>query len=154
MRFTAAPHTPESTAMEPLTVPGTLDALASIRQYVHQAAEAAGLPHTATYPLCLAVDEIATNIAVHGYEETGQEGTITVRARIDEQTLTIVLEDTSPPFDPFTLREPDALDLPLDQRPMGGLGVWLALKNVDDFRYEYVNQHNRNIFVMHRSGTT
>jgi anti-sigma regulatory factor (Ser/Thr protein kinase) len=150
-----APHPPGSGGfMEPLTLPGTLEALGPIRRYVQQAAEAAGLEARASYNLSLAVDEIATNTVLHGYEEQGQTGDITVRAILDAQALTIVVEDTAPPFDPFTLREPESLDLPLEQRAMGGLGVWLALRNVHEFRYEYTDHHNRNIFVMQRSPQT
>jgi anti-sigma regulatory factor (Ser/Thr protein kinase) len=136
--------------MEPLTLPGTLEALAPIRQYVQQAAAAAGLGEKATYNLSLAVDEITTNIVLHGYEAQEQAGEIVVRAQIDDKALLVAVEDTAPPFDPFTLQEPASLDLPLEERELGGLGVWLALRNVDEFRYEYVDHHNRNIFVMRR----
>ena len=54
--------------MDVLTLPGNFDALSPIRDYVKAAANAAGLDHTATYNLLLAVDEIATNVVVHGYE--------------------------------------------------------------------------------------
>jgi anti-sigma regulatory factor (Ser/Thr protein kinase) len=136
--------------MEPVTVPGTLEALAPIRQYVQQAAAAAGLDAKAAYNLRLAVDEIATNIVLHGYAAQQQTGEIMVQAAMDDAALQVVVEDTAPPFDPFTLQEPASLDLPLEERELGGLGVWLALRNVDTFRYEYVDQHNRNIFVMRR----
>ena len=86
--------------MEPLTVPGTLDALATIGKYVLAAAAVAGLDNKAAYRLRLAVDEIATNIIAYGYQPMGQDGVIDVRADIDEQTLTITLEDTAPAFDP------------------------------------------------------
>lgn len=137
--------------MEPLTVPGTLDSLAPIGQYVLAAAEAAGLEKKVAYRLRLAVDEIATNIVTYGYEEAGFTGDIKLQAIIDEQTLTIVVEDMAPPFDPYK-HDTDGLDLdlPLEHRKIGGLGVFLAINGVDRFEYEYVDQRNRNVFVMHR----
>ncbi|MGA9380780.1 MAG: ATP-binding protein, partial [Phormidium sp.] len=54
--------------MEQLTVPGTLDSLSKISDYVLSAASAAGLDKKASYKLRLAVDEIATNVIVYGYE--------------------------------------------------------------------------------------
>ena len=42
----------------------------------------------------------------------------------------------------------DQIDLPLADRPIGGLGVFLAMEGVDEFRYEYDGACNRNIFVM------
>lgn len=137
--------------MESLTVPGTLDALSQIGQYVLDAAATAGLDKKAAYRLRLAVDEIATNIVTYGYEEAGVAGNIELHAAVDDRTLTIVLEDVAPPFDP---REHDTdnlgLDQPLEERKIGGLGVFLALNGVDSFHYEYVNGRNRNVFVMHR----
>ena len=137
--------------MQPLTVPGSLDSLALIRGYVRAAAAEAGLDKKRAYRLELAVDEIATNIVNHGYREAGRTGDVVVRARIDARQLTITLEDTGLPFDPRRLTRPEQIDLPLADRPIGGLGIFLAMENVDEFRYEYANDHNRNIFVMARA---
>jgi serine/threonine-protein kinase RsbW len=60
--------------MERLQVPGTVDSLAAISTYVVGAAAAAGLDKQAAYGLRLAVDEIATNAIVHGYQKAGQSG--------------------------------------------------------------------------------
>jgi anti-sigma regulatory factor (Ser/Thr protein kinase) len=137
--------------MKPLTVPGTLDSLSKIGQYVNTAAQAADLDKKVSYHLRMAVDEIATNIIVHGYDEAGMTGDVLVLSEMDDQTLTITLEDTSAPFDPRKLGRPDQLDLPVEERPIGGLGIYLTIQNVDKFDYEYVDHHNRNIFIINRS---
>ena len=137
--------------MKPLTVPGTLDSLALIRDYVRQAAAQAGLDRKRAYRLGQAVDEIATNIVNHGYQETGRTGDVVVCATIDADALTIALEDTAVPFAPRHLRRPEQIDLPMAERPFGGLGVFLAMENVDELRYEYVDGRNRNIFVVKRT---
>ena len=137
--------------MKPLTVPGTLDSLSLIRNYARAAAVEAGLDKKRTYRLELAVDEIATNIVNHGYLEAGLMGDVVARATIDAHALTITLEDTAVPFDPGRLKRPEQIDLPIAERPIGGLGVFLAIENVDEFRYEYVDGHNRNIFVVKRT---
>jgi len=62
--------------------------------------------------LVLAVDEVATNIITHGYQEVGLEGDITIRAQQDANTLTVTLEDAGKPFDPRGRSEPDDLDAP------------------------------------------
>ncbi len=134
--------------MEPLTVPGRLDSLGAVRDYVKRAANDAGLDKKATYKLTLAVDEVATNIITHGYNEAGIEGNITLRAEHRNDALTVVLEDRAVPFDPLQQPDPDDLDQPLEQRDIGGLGIYLTLQGVDEFRYEWVDGHNRNIFTM------
>ena len=136
--------------MQPLLVSGNLDSLSAIGHFVTAAAELAGLDKKKAYRLRLAVDEIATNIIVHGYDEARQSGDVLVIAEVDTDALTIILEDTSPPFDPRNLGRPDHIDKPVEERPIGGLGIYLTLENVDKFDYEFVNNHNRNVFVVNR----
>lgn len=134
--------------MEPLTIPGTLESLGAIAQYVIQAAQTAGLEKKVAYKLRLGVDEIATNIITHGYQEAGLSGDIVCQAEIDPQQLTLTLEDWGTPYDPTQRPEPEIADIPLEDRPMGGLGVYLALEGVDEFKYERVDDRNRNIFII------
>ena len=137
--------------MEPLIVDGTLDSLSEIAKYVMAAGTAAGLDKKAIYQLRLAVDEIATNIILHGYQENGMEGNVEVKAEINEKALTIALEDTAIAFDPTQKKPPTDLELPLEERKIGGLGVFLAVDGVDQFSYERVENRNRNIFVVQRN---
>lgn len=137
--------------MDSITVPGTLDSLQAIRDCVDIAAKTAGIDSKKAYRLRLAVDEIATNIIVHGYNEANLAGQVNVLTEINQTALTIILEDTAPPFNPLAHPEPNNLDAPLENRNIGGLGVFLARQGTDDFRYEYENGHNRNIFVVNRT---
>jgi serine/threonine-protein kinase RsbW len=134
--------------MHPATVPTTLDSLPAITEYVMAAAASAGLDKRASYRLRLAVDEIATNIIVHGYAEAGLQGALELRADIDERALTICIEDSGLAYDPRQAPVPDTA-LPLEQRPIGGLGVYLAIRSVDEFLYDRVGDRNRTIFKMH-----
>jgi len=136
--------------MESLTVPGTLDSLRAIRDYVTAAAAAVGLEERVGYRLRLAVDEIATNIITHGYGEAGREGVVELRADFDEENLTICVEDTGIAYDPLQYQDRDDIGLPLEQRETGGLGVYLAVRGVDEFIYERVGDRNRHTFVVHR----
>jgi anti-sigma regulatory factor (Ser/Thr protein kinase) len=139
--------------MTTLRVDATLESLAAIRAFVVRESEAAGLDNRASYRLRLAVDEIVTNIVVHGRPaDAGAEATIGLDAVLADDRLTIVVEDRGPAFDPLTLETPEADDLkrPLEQRAIGGLGVFLAIRGVDEFRYERTSGANRNVFVVHR----
>jgi serine/threonine-protein kinase RsbW len=139
--------------MDSLTLPATLESLGPLVQYVLSAAAAAGLDRKATYRLRLAADEIATNIITHGYEDAGLAGDFVVNARLDDAQLVITLEDWAPAFDPRDQQDPDHIDKPSDERPMGGLGVFLALKSVDGLDYEYRDSKNCTALMMNRSGT-
>jgi serine/threonine-protein kinase RsbW len=142
--------------MESKSFAGTLDSLGAIREYVTSAARTVGLDKKATYELSLAVDEIATNIILHGYEEAGRSGVLDVHVDMGDRQLTVTLEDDGQPFDPRQSKLPgnEDLDRPLDERPIGGLGLYLAFQGVDEFRYERAGGRNRNIFVVYRSSTT
>jgi anti-sigma regulatory factor (Ser/Thr protein kinase) len=133
-----------------LTVPATLDSLAEIAAFVLATADAAGLDRRARYRLRLAVDELATNVILHGYAGAPDSSTIDVRTEQDEHTLTVVLEDAGVPFDPRQVPPPRDLVLPAEQRQVGGLGVYLALGGVDRFSYERAGGRNRNVLVMKR----
>jgi serine/threonine-protein kinase RsbW len=138
--------------VDPLILPGEPDSLSAIGRYIVDAAAAAGLDRSAAYRLRLAVDELATNVVIHGYQEAALEGDVFVAADMDEHVLTIAIEDTARPFDPTAQSLPDEeqLDMPLDERPIGGLGVLLAREGVDDLRYEYTNGRNRTIITVNR----
>ncbi len=138
--------------MPPLTVDASLDSLSEIGRYLEAASKAAGLSKQQAYNLRLAVDEVATNIIVHGYDENGLKGQVIVSVDQTPDALTVTLEDTSPEFDPRSRDIPSEEDLttPLEERNIGGLGIFLAIKSVDDFRYERRGNTNLNTFVIRR----
>ncbi len=140
----------KETIVDRLTLPGTLDSLEAIGQLVLSAASEAGLDRKASYRLRLAVDEIATNIVVHGYDEAGRQGPIDIWVELDDAELRVCMEDAALPFDPHEARKPAGMDRPLEERQIGGLGVFLALRGVDDLRYERAGERNRNVIVVHR----
>ncbi|TDB64013.1 ATP-binding protein [Arundinibacter roseus] len=137
--------------MESRTFPGTVDSIDQIRHYIMEISQAAGLGKKPTYNLMLAADEIATNIILYGYQEANQEGDIDVIHSLTDTELTVIFEDTATPFDPLQRELPDEEDLtkPLEERSIGGLGIFLTVQGVDEFSYEYVENRNRNIFKMY-----
>ncbi|NJK54028.1 MAG: ATP-binding protein [Leptolyngbyaceae cyanobacterium SU_3_3] len=138
--------------MQFLTVPGVLDSLDEIAKFCDSGHAGGWARQKAAYRFRLAVDEIATNIIVHGYEETANEGDVTLQVELNEHTLTLILEDTAISYNPNQHDLPDQEDLnePLEKRKIGGLGVYLAIQGVDKFMYERVGNRNRNIFVVNR----
>ncbi len=136
--------------MESFVVPGTVESLGPIREFVRSKAAEAGLDKKRAYRLQLAVDEIASNIAIHGYQEQGLAGDIEVRSELEPDRLVITLVDSAIPYDPYSRVMPSDLDAPLHDRAIGGLGVYLAINNVDQFIYRFADGQNHNIFVVLR----
>lgn len=133
--------------MQAKILPGTLDSLALVRAYVAEAARTAGLDSARTYNLCLAVDEIATNIVIHGYEEVGLKGDIVVEALHQRGQLIIRLLDRGRTYDPDQIPGPD-LENPLKQQT-GGWGVFLGKTGVDQFDYSSTESGNVHRFIVH-----
>src|SRR4051812_29692292 len=132
----------DEATMESLTVPGRLDSLERIGKYVMAAAAEAGLEKAAAYRLRLAIDEIVTNVILYGYDSGRREGDVELRATLDDESLTICVEDSAIAFDPRQKAPPSDLDAALEDRQMGGLGVFIAIEGVDRFEYEWVNNRN------------
>lgn len=139
--------------MQSLTVPGNLHSLEPIRDSVRAAAGAVGLQGTELYRLLLAVDEVATNIVMHGYDEAGIAGMIDLWFEIEPDSLKVYMEDTGAPYNPENLRIVD-VDQPLDDRKEGGLGVFLAIRGVDNLEYANTGGRNRHTFVVKRHPST
>ncbi|SRR5579883_1193291 len=136
--------------MEPLKIPGNLNSLTEIKEYVRTAAKKAKLNGKACYKLVLAVDEIATNAINYGYADC--IGDLYLYVYINQKSLIIIMEDSGVRFDPFKLDIPD-FNQPLEERKIGGIGVYLAIHSVDKFIYKWVEKLNcnRNIFIMCRN---
>ena len=129
---------------------GTLDSLEPIREFVAQTAADAGLDRSAVYKLCLAVDEIATNVVMHGYEEAGLTGDIVVRVGNLDNSFQVFLQDHGQAYDPHMHHQQAGtdLDLPLEDRRLGGLGILLARESVDDLRYSAGPDGNVHQFIV------
>jgi serine/threonine-protein kinase RsbW len=136
--------------MDVLKVPATMEALEAIADFMSQVVVTAGLDEGTSYRIQLAVDEIATNVIAHGYAMGKIAGVLELRAVMDEDRLTILIEDTGRTYDPHKYRRPKDLDLPFEQRKVGGLGVYLAMHSVDEFHYERLGDRNRHTLVVRR----
>ena len=92
----------------------------------------------------VALDEILTNIISYAYDDA-REHIIVIRLSLDQEKWTVEVEDDGRPFNPLNAPEPDTKQL-LGERPIGGLGIHLVRKLIDEL--EYRRQNDRNILVM------
>jgi len=137
--------------MESKTFAANLDSLQLIRDFLNGISDTIGLDKKKAYNLCLAIDEIATNIINYGYTLANKnDGEIQIDVTTSDHSLQVTLIDTAIPFDPMKNITPteDDLSKPLDERPIGGLGIMIAKQSVDEFKYEYSDNKNKNIFIV------
>jgi anti-sigma regulatory factor (Ser/Thr protein kinase) len=122
-----------------LTIAGRLDQIEKICLLIAHAGEAAGFDRRTTYACQLAVSEACENIIKHGYggEDAGK---IAATARATPGELTVELEDTAPPFNPAV--RPSQSTWTEDNPPVGGLGLLIIHRVMDEVEYHRRGDHN------------
>lgn len=91
----------------------------------------------------LVTEEIVVNIVDYSYSDY-----LDVEAIRDEEGITLRFRDGGIPFDPLGNGLPDT-SLPIEQRLMGGLGIFLVIKKMDSVKYEYTNGENALTVFLH-----
>ena len=136
--------------MADLFVAAQLENLSEIRRFVREEATALGAVEEAICDLELAVDEATCNIICHGYGDRG--GTIRVGVERSGDRLIVHLSDEAPPFDPTRHPLPD-VTLPLEERPLGGLGIFLIRQSVDEVAYRVPPEGGNELTLIKQLGS-
>ena len=131
-----------------LHVTADVEQLATIRAFVERHARELGGDPFDVYDLILAVNEMATNIVVHGYR--GQAGAIEIELWAFGDGIEVRLRDRAPLFDPTRAPEPD-LSLPLHKRPLGGMGIHVTRELMDSLSYR-VTPEGENELTLTKQG--
>lgn len=118
-----------------IEVPASWDHITSLMAFADQIEEELPLSSEQHYLVRLVIEEIATNIIKYSYDE-GAPGLIQVRCRADAGVLHVVLRDHGRPFDPRDPPPPD-LSEDLEDRDVGGLGIFLVREMCDDIAYHH-----------------
>lgn len=133
-----------------LDLPGDAGIGRTVADFVAGLAREGGLPSPSAYWLRLAVDELTTNVAVHGYR--GGPGAVDLSGGVDDARVWVSVEDDAPAFDPGSQHGHDQHDA--DEEPHhGGYGLFLVLSKVDLYEYARVAGRNRSTVVMLRRQT-
>lgn len=103
-------------------------------------AETHAVPDSVRRPVQVAIDELLANELSHGTAGHGS-GSVTIEVTLDQDRMSVTLASDGPPFDPFSQEAPDT-SLPVEQRPIGGLGLHLVQKLMDEVRYERRDEKN------------
>jgi serine/threonine-protein kinase RsbW len=114
--------------------------LAEAMAFLHGCWESMSLPDELLFPFELALEEVFMNVAMHGGGECSPS-TVWLELERGDDTLSLSLSDNGPAFDPLTLPTPD-LDAPIEERPVGGLGVHLVRQMMDGVSYAYRDGRN------------
>jgi serine/threonine-protein kinase RsbW len=127
-----------------LRAPASANSLPQVIAFLEEACGAAGLPADMQFEVVLAAEEACTNVIEHAYDRKG--GPLVVAFASNPHSVEITVTDFGVPFDIASYRPPD-VTLPLERRKIGGLGVHLIRKLMDEVRFERGPDSNRLVMV-------
>jgi anti-sigma regulatory factor (Ser/Thr protein kinase) len=118
----------------------SLDEMANILMALEEFSDSAGLDLRTAQAAEMALDELLTNIISYGYLDSGKHK-IVVEMCVEGDALQMVISDDGIPFNPFEQEEPD-LDSSFDERKLGGVGIHLVKKFMDEYSYQRLGARN------------
>lgn len=127
--------------MKEITLKARKDELPALTQFIDGELEQLGCPFKAQMQLDMAMDELFSNIALYAYPSSEGSATIRFEYDPDQKTVSITLIDQGLPYDPLKKPDPD-VTLNAEERTIGGLGIFLVKKTMDDMSYRYENGQN------------
>ena len=127
--------------MKELELEAKVENLSEVLAFVDEQLEAADCPMKIQMQIDIAVEEIFVNIANYAYAP--EIGTATVRVEVlgDPPAVDITFIDGGVPYDPLAKDDPD-VTLSAEERQIGGLGIFMVKKSMDDVKYTYLDGHN------------
>lgn len=127
--------------MKELNISATVENIAAVTAFVDEQLEELDCPMKTQLQVDVAIDELFGNIAHYAYNP--EVGAATVRVEVTENPLSVVITfiDNGVPYDPLAKADPD-VTLSAEEREIGGLGIYMVKKSMDDISYEYKNGQN------------
>jgi anti-sigma regulatory factor (Ser/Thr protein kinase) len=136
--------------MSTIVFDANFDNLDEIREFVAEAARRVGFSDKEIYAIQLAADEASSNIIEHAYAGvTG--GKLEIDLNTSDNKLKIIMRDHGKPFDPSSVPEPN-VKADLSERKIGGLGMYLMRKLMDEVSYESSPETGNILTMIKRLG--
>ncbi len=117
-----------------ITRAAELESLSLFRDFIAECCSRHNVPDETVFELKLAVDEACTNIIEHGYKDM-DPGSIILSFRIEPDRILVSITDFGHIFEPAEAPKPN-VEAALEDRPMGGLGLYLIYQTMDNIDYE------------------
>lgn len=127
--------------MKELTIAATVENIETVTDFVNEQLEALDCPIKAQMQIDIAIDELFGNIAHYAYNPEIGKATVRVEVIEDPLAVTITFIDNGVPYDPLAKADPDTT-LSAEERDIGGLGIYMVKKSMDDITYEYKDGQN------------
>ena len=133
--------------MKELTLSARQTNIPAIIEFVNRELERMGCALKTKAQIDIAIDELYSNIAKYGFDDDGGEVTVTLETASEPRVVSISFMDGGRPFNPLERSDPD-ITLSARDRKIGGLGIYMVKKSMDDVRYEY--REGKNILTIRK----
>ena len=127
--------------MKELTVAATVENIETVTDFVNEQLETLDCPMKAQMQIDIAIDELFGNIAHYAYNPEIGKATVRVEVIEDPLAVTVTFIDNGVPYDPLAKADPDTT-LRAEEREIGGLGIYMVKKSMDEIAYEYKDGQN------------
>lgn len=121
------------------TFAADVSVLPEVLAFAEEELDKSGCPMKTAMQITVALEELFANVASYAYPDG--KGDVEVKIKPTDSSVYISLTDTGIPFDPLAKADPD-VTLSADERGVGGLGIYMVKKMMDDVKYTYRNNHN------------
>ena len=140
-------HGPERDNPAEVTVDATIENMPQVMQVVNRRLKAVGCPLKTARQIGIAVEELYVNIASYAYAPATGPMTLRVETEAETPAVTITFIDSGVPYDPLQKPDPD-LSLSLEERPIGGMGIYMVKKSMDAVFYK--RDGDRNVLTIRK----
>lgn len=127
--------------MKELTIAATVENIEVVTDFVNQQLEELACPMKAQMQINIAIDELFSNIVHYSYNPEIGQATVRVEVMENPLAVSITFIDNGVPYDPLSKEDPD-LTLSAEERQIGGLGIYMVKKSMDEITYEYKDGQN------------
>ncbi len=133
--------------MKDITVDATLDNLEVVQNFVSEELESQGCSMKVMMQIEIAVEEIYVNIVHYAYNP--EIGKATIRCEVTDNPMQVIIQfmDSGVPFDPLAKEDAD-ITLSAEEREIGGLGIFMVKKSMDEVSYEY--KEGKNVLTIRK----
>lgn len=127
--------------MKELIVEATIENVSKVMEFVDEQLEQMDCPMKTQMQIDVAIEELFSNIAYYAYSPETGSAAVRVEAVKDPLAVVITFIDNGIQYDPLAREDPD-ITLSAEERGIGGLGIYMVKKTMDEVSYEYKDGQN------------
>lgn len=127
--------------MKEITLDATIENIWVLTDFVDELLDETDCPMKTKMQIDIAIDELFGNIAHYAYKDGVGKATVRVEILENPKAVSITFIDSGVPYNPLEKPDPD-VTLSAADRKIGGLGIFIVKKNMDDVQYNYCNGQN------------